>query len=99
LTKPCISGNIYTVAISDTTLSERGYLNMQITGELLSGLTLQESEALLNSMKKPSYEQKIKAWQKMDTGIYDSDGKLIGDKCEEEDAYYGGAYGEQIARR
>jgi hypothetical protein len=71
---------------------------MQITGELLNGLTLQESEALLNSMKKPSYEQKCKAWQKMDTGIYDGNGKLIGDRCEEEDAYHGGAYGEQIAR-
>ena len=32
-------------------------------------------------------EDKNKALKRMDTGIYDKDGKLIGDKFEEEDKY------------
>lgn len=34
-----------------------------------------------------SREEKNKALKKMDTGIYDENGKLIGDKLEEEDKY------------
>lgn len=60
---------------------------MNINGTALSQMSLSDIEKLYNSMKTPTQEQKEKAWAKMDTGIYDSNGNLIGDKCLEEDIY------------
>lgn len=58
-----------------------------LTGTLLSEMSLEEIEALYKSMQTPTPEQKEIAWKKMDTGIYDKKGNLIGDECLEEDLY------------
>ena len=58
-----------------------------LSGEILSNMSLSELEELFNNMKTPTQEQKEKAWKKMDTGIYDDSGNLIGDRCLEEDSY------------
>lgn len=58
-----------------------------LSGEILSNMSLSELEELFNNMKTPTQEQKEKAWKKMDTGIYDDNGNLIGDRCLEEDSY------------
>ena len=58
-----------------------------ITGEALSKMSLEEVLSLYNIIKSPTQEQKEKAWKKMDTGIYDSYGNLIGDTLEDEDRY------------
>ena len=60
---------------------------MGITGSTLSQMSLSEIEQLFTTMKLPTIEQKAIAWKKTDTGIYDNEGNLIGDKCFDEDAY------------
>lgn len=42
------------------------------------------SDTLKNSMSEDEWMAAIK---QLDTGIYDEQGNLIGDKCEEDDAY------------
>lgn len=53
----------------------------------LSKMSFSEIEQLYNQMQIPTQEQKQRAWKVMDTGIYDAQGNLIGDKCLDEDAY------------
>ena len=60
---------------------------MRITGTDLAKMSSEELEELFKNMTIPTSEQKEKAWKKMDTGIYDNDGTIIGDKCADEDAY------------
>lgn len=58
-----------------------------ITGEQLSKMSLSEIEELYRQLPVPTSEQKQLALKRMDTGIYDEAGNLIGDKCLNEDAY------------
>ena len=53
----------------------------------LSKMSFSEIEQLYNQTPKPTPEQKQRAWKMMDTGIYDIQGNLIGDKCLDEDDY------------
>ena len=48
---------------------------------------MEDLDKLFQQMKHPTQEQKESAWKKMDTGIYDGQGNIIGDRCSEEDAY------------
>ena len=61
--------------------------NTFITGEQLSKMSLSEIEELYRQLPVPTSEQKQLALKRMDTGIYDEAGNLIGDKCWEEDIY------------
>lgn len=47
----------------------------------LSKMSFLEIEQLYNQMPKPTPEQKQRAWKMMNTGIYGTQGNLIGDKC------------------
>lgn len=58
-----------------------------ITGESLARLSIDEMEKLYKNMRFITQEQKELAWKKMDTGIYDELGNLIGDRFLEEDEY------------
>lgn len=58
-----------------------------LSAEALSKMSFSEIEQLYNQMQIPTQEQKQRAWKVMDTGIYDAQGNLIGDKCLEEDSY------------
>lgn len=58
-----------------------------ITGEQLSKMSLSEIEELYRQLPVPTSEQKQLALKRMDTGIYDADGNLIGDRCLNEDMY------------
>lgn len=60
---------------------------MDYTANQLSTMSLEELEKLYKSMKEPTQAQKKLAWKKMDIGIYDKDGNLIGDKQMLEDGY------------
>ena len=60
---------------------------MNVTGELLSKMSMEDLDKLFQQMKHPTQEQKESAWKKIDTGIYDGQGNIIGDRCSEEDAY------------
>lgn len=60
---------------------------MSISASDLKGMSFEEMEKLYAEMKKPTKEQKKAAWKLMDTGIYNTEGELIGDRLEEEDAY------------
>lgn len=62
-------------------------VNKFITGEQLSRMSLKEIEELYSQLAPLTDEEKEAALKRMDTGIYDADGNLIGDKCWEEDAY------------
>lgn len=53
----------------------------------LNEMTLEELEEFYNRMPAPTKEQKQCAWKKMDTGIYNSEGMLVGDKMADEDEY------------
>ena len=44
---------------------------MNVTGELLSKMSMEDLDKLFQQMKHPTQEQKESAWKKMDTGIYD----------------------------
>ena len=61
--------------------------NISYTAEQLSKMSLQELEEIYNKIEHPSYEQKERALKQLDTGIYDSEGNLIGDKYWLEDEY------------
>ncbi len=58
-----------------------------VTGEQLSKMSLSEIEELYRQLPVPTSEQKQLALKRMDTGIYDEAGNLIGDKCLNEDMY------------
>lgn len=60
---------------------------MDYTADQLSAMTLEELEELYKSMKKPTRAQKELAWKRMDIGIYDEKGNLIGDTQMYEDGY------------
>ena len=62
--------------------------NPEITNLLIEG-NFQSNYIYIEDvyMKQLTQEQKEQAWKRMDTGIYDSHGNLIGDKCAKEDAY------------
>ena len=62
-------------------------MNKEINGKDLSKMSLEELELLYKNMEHPNAKQKETALKKMDTGIYNEKGILIGDKCEEDDAY------------
>lgn len=53
-----------------------------ISGTQLSKMSASELELLFKQMKTPTQAQKEVAWKKMDTGVYDEEGNLIGDKDE-----------------
>lgn len=60
---------------------------MAYTAEQLSSMSEEELEQVYKSIIKPTQEQKEVAWKKMDIGIYDSVGNLVGDKQMYEDGY------------
>lgn len=60
---------------------------MNMTGETLAKMPVADIEKLFRQMKSPTQEQKESAWKRMDTGIYDEQGNIIGDKCSKEDEY------------
>lgn len=55
--------------------------------DTLKSLTAEEIRELTSRIPKIPREVRMARWKEMDTGIYDENGKLIGDKCWEEDAY------------
>lgn len=61
--------------------------NTLITGEQLSKMSSAEIEELYRQLVPPTDKEKELALKRIDTGIYDEAGNLIGDKCWEEDAY------------
>lgn len=59
------------------------HIKMNTTsGTQLSKMSASELELLFKQMKTPTQAQKETAWKKMDTGVYDEEGNLIGDKDE-----------------
>lgn len=50
-------------------------------------MPIEQIRELYENMRTPTIEEKRIAWEHMDTGIYDDNSKIIGDKCEEEDRY------------
>lgn len=50
-------------------------------------MRLSKLEELLENTEMPTLEQKRADWKRMDTGIYNEYGNLIGDGCIDEDAY------------
>ena len=58
-----------------------------MNGKLLASMSIEELETLYKNMQQPTKEQKAAALKKMDTGICDSQGNLIGDKYWKEDVY------------
>lgn len=59
----------------------------RITGEMLAKMSPAEIEELYKNTVPPTNVEKELARSRMDTGIYDKNGNLIGDKCEIEDMY------------
>ena len=59
----------------------------RINSTELSKMKLSELDELIENTDIPTLEQKRAAWKRMDTGIYDEHGNLIGDRCADEDAY------------
>ena len=57
------------------------------TAQQLSEMTLEEIIKINESLVKPTQQQKVQAWKRMDIGIYNSDGILIGDRQMHEDGY------------
>lgn len=57
------------------------------TAQQFSKMTLEEIMKINESLGKPTQQQKERAWKRMDIGIYDSDGMLIGDRQMHEDGY------------
>lgn len=55
-----------------------------INGEDLAKMSLEDLSSLYSVMKQPTQEQKEIAWKKMDIGIYDPMGNLIGDMFHED---------------
>lgn len=53
----------------------------------LSSMSLAELEAVYKAIDRPTQEQKEAAWKKMDIGIYNEQGNLIGDIQMSEDGY------------
>ena len=53
-------------------------LNTQYTAEQLRNMTIEESEQILKTMPKPIIT--LEGLKRLDIGVYDSDGNLIGDK-------------------
>lgn len=60
---------------------------MKLTSEKLNSMSIEQIKQLYKNMMIPSIKEKIIAWELMDTGIYDDNGNLIGDSCEEKDRY------------
>lgn len=60
---------------------------MKYSAVQLSSMTLAELEAVYKTIDRPTQEQKEAAWKKMDIGIYNEDGQLIGDTQMSEDGY------------
>lgn len=53
----------------------------------LKSLAAEEIRELTSRIPTVPRKVKLARWKEMDTGIYDEQGNLIGDKCWEEDAY------------
>jgi hypothetical protein len=68
-------------------MNSKGVEIMSLTATELQNMSLEELEKLYEDMKKPTEEEKMHAWKRMDTGIYDEKGSLIGDIYEEIDRY------------
>lgn len=60
---------------------------MNATVSQLQSMSCEELSKYIRNMPSISMEQKRSAWKHMDTGIYDKNGNLVGDKCEKEDRY------------
>lgn len=58
-----------------------------IDNNTLRSLTAEELRELTSRIPEIPRDIKMARLKEMDTGIYDEHGKLIGDKCWEEDAY------------
>lgn len=69
----------------------KNWNEIDITADNLSKLTLDElrelNENINDIFTELTEEEKERAWASMNTGIYDEEGNLIGDKFEEEGAY------------
>lgn len=55
---------------------------MNASVSALQKMSVSELENFIGSMPELTIDQKRKAWDRMDTGIYDTAGNLIGDKEE-----------------
>ena len=58
---------------------------MKLTSEQLKNMSIEQIRQLYENMRIPTIEEKMIAWEHIDTGIYDDNGNLIGDRCEEKD--------------
>ena len=59
----------------------------QVTAETISQMSDAEVLKLLGDMRDIPISSKRRVWKSLNTGIYDSSGKLIGDRAADEDDY------------
>lgn len=57
----------------------------------LQSMSFEELSTYLRGLEQVNMEDKRRAWDIMDTGVYSEDGALIEDRCEKEDEYCGGS--------
>lgn len=60
---------------------------MKYSAMQLASMSVNDLEVVYKTMKRPTQEQKEVAWKKMDIGIYNERGNLIGDTQMDEDGY------------
>lgn len=70
-----------------SSIQELSFRQEAYTAQQLSALTTEELGEIYKSIEEPTQEQKERAWKRMDIGIYDEAGNLIGDKQMHEDGY------------
>lgn len=59
----------------------------QVTANTISQMSDAEVLKLLGNMRDMPMSSKRRSWKSLDTGIYDSSGRLIGDRASDEDDY------------
>lgn len=58
-----------------------------VSGKDLASMTIEELTRLCKELPELTETQKRNAWSKMDTGVYNEQGDLIGETFEDDDAY------------
>ena len=58
-----------------------------VSGKDLASMSIEELTRLCKELPEITEKQKRNAWRKMDTGVYNEQGDLIGETFEDEDTY------------